>query len=79
MINDYIMVGIDIDTATNVLCELLKQQYLDLSPNIGGCPMFSYDKEENNLQFYELKKAFQLVMDYNGCAINDKGEPLNGK
>lgn len=71
-----IKVDIDLDTAENILCVVLKQQYLDLSPDIRGCPMFSTDKEENNMKFYELKKAFQLVMEYNGCAINDKGEPL---
>jgi hypothetical protein len=59
-------VEIDEETAHNILCVVLKSQYLDLSPNIGGCPMYSYDNEENNIKFYELKKAYQLVMEYNG-------------
>ena len=59
-------IDIDAETAGNILCVVLKQQYLDLSPDIRGCPMFSTDKEENELQYQELKKAFELVMDYNG-------------
>ena len=61
-----IKVDIDIETAENVFCVVLKQQYDGLSPDIAGCPMFSTDKEENELQYQELKKAFELVMDYNG-------------
>ncbi len=61
-----ITVEIDYDGALDVFLEVLKSQYGDLSPNIGGCPMYSYDKEENNIKFYELKKAYQLVMEYNG-------------
>lgn len=63
---DKILVEIDYDGALDVFMEVLKSQYGDLSPNIGGCPMYSYDNEENNIKFYELKKAYQLVMEYNG-------------
>ena len=61
-----IKVEIDLDTADNIFCVVLKQQYDDLSLDVLGCPLFSMDKEENALQFQELKKAFELVMDYNG-------------
>jgi hypothetical protein len=63
---DKILVEIDYDGALDVFLGVLKSQYGDLSPNIGGCPMYSYDNEENNIKFYELKKAYQLVMEYNG-------------
>jgi len=63
---DKILVEIDYDGALDVFLEVLKSQYGDLSPNIGGCPMYSYDQEENNMKFYELKRAYQLVMEYNG-------------
>ena len=66
-----IKVDIDIDTAENVFCVVLKQQYDGLSPDIGGCPLFSVDKEQNELQYQELKKAFKLVMDYNGVAVDN--------
>ena len=69
---DKILVEIDYDGALDVFLEVLKSQYGDLSPNIGGVPMYSYDKEENNIKFYELKKAYQLVMEYNGI-YNLKG------
>jgi hypothetical protein len=61
-----ITVEIDYDGALDVFLEVLKSQYGDLSPNIGGCPMYSYDKEENNTRYYELRRAYQLVMEYNG-------------
>ncbi len=61
-----ITVEIDYDGALDVFLEVLKSQYKDLSPNIGSVPMYSYDKEENNIKFYELKRAYQLVMDHNG-------------
>ena len=64
-------VEIDYDGALDIFLEVLKLQYLDLSPNIGGCPMYSYDKEENNIRFFELKKAYQLVMEYNGIAVDN--------
>ena len=64
-----VKVDIDIDTAENILCVVLKQQYDELSADIGGCPMFSVDKEENELQYQELKKAFELVADYNGVKL----------
>ena len=63
---DKILVEIDYEGALDVFLGVLKSQYGDLSPNIGGCPMYSYDNEENNMKFYELKKAYQLVMEYNG-------------
>lgn len=61
-----VKVDIDIETAENVFCVVLKQQYDGLSSDIGGCPMFSMDEEENKVQFEALKKAFELVMEYNG-------------
>ena len=63
---DKILVEIDYDGALDIFLVVLKSQYGDLSPNIGGCPMFSYDNKENNMKFNELKKAYQLVMEYNG-------------
>ena len=59
-------IDIDAETAGNILCVVLKQQYLDLSPKLGGVPMFSMDKKENKIQYEAFKKAFELVMDYNG-------------
>ena len=61
-----VKVDIDIETAENVFCVVLKQQYDGLSADIAGCPMFSMDEEENRVQFEAFKKAFELVMDYNG-------------
>ena len=61
-----ITVEIDYDGALDIFLVVLEQQYGDLSPTAGGVPMYSYDKEENNIRFYELKKAYQLVMEYNG-------------
>ncbi len=69
---DKILVEIDYDGALDVFLEVLKSQYGGLSPNIGGCPMYSYDKEENNTRYYELRRAYQLVMEYNGI-YNLKG------
>lgn len=62
------MIKVEIDwlTADNIFCVVLKQQYDSLSPSLGVNPAFSMDKEENELQFQELKKAFELVMDHNG-------------
>jgi hypothetical protein len=64
-------IEIDYDGALGVFMEVLKSQYGDLSPNIGGCPMYSYDNEENNMKFYELKRAYQLVMEYNGLEAKE--------
>ncbi len=61
-----ITVEIDYDGALDVFLGVLKSQYKDLSPNIGSVPMYSYDIEENNIKFYELKRAYQLVMGHNG-------------
>jgi hypothetical protein len=68
---DKILVEIDYEGALDVFLGVLKSQYGDLSPNIGGCPMYSYDKEENNIKFYELKRAYQLVMEYNGLEAKE--------
>jgi hypothetical protein len=68
---DKITVEIDYDGALDIFLVVLETQYGDLSPNIGGCPMYSYDKEENNTRYYELRRAYQLVMEYNG--IEAKG------
>jgi hypothetical protein len=64
-----ITVEIDYDGALDIFLVVLEQQYGDLSPNAGGVPMYSYDKEENNIKFYELKRAYQLVMEYNGIDL----------
>ena len=61
-----VKVDIDIETAENIFCVVLKQQYDGLSADIGGCPIFSMNEEENKVQFEAFKKAFELVMDYNG-------------
>ena len=70
-----IKVDIDTDTAENIFCVVLKQQYDGLSAYIGsgsaGCPMFSMDEEENKVQYEALKKAFELVMDYNGVKYDE--------
>jgi hypothetical protein len=75
---DKITVEIDYDGALDVFLVVLKSQYGDLSPNIGGVPMYSYDKEENNIKFYELKKAYQLVMEYNGIDLETGGWNFGG-
>jgi len=62
-------VEIDYDSGLSIFGIVLKQQYLDLSPNIGGCPMFSMDEKENQTKYRELKKAFKLVADYNGVKL----------
>lgn len=61
-----ITVEIDYDGALDIFSVVLKSQYGDLSPIVGGVPMYSYDKEENNTRYYELRRAYQLVMEYNG-------------
>jgi hypothetical protein len=33
--------------------------------------MYSNDKEENNTQYYELRRAYQLVMEYNGIYFKE--------
>jgi len=75
---DKITVEIDYDGALDVFLGVLKQQYGDLSPNIGGVPMYSYDKEENNTRYYELRRAYQLVMEYNGIAVDNGLDPEKG-
>ena len=72
MINTYITVGIDIDTAENITAKVLEQQFWELEPHIGGCPMFSTDKEENERMTDELKDAFIKVLEYNGVYIVKK-------
>ena len=66
---DKILVEIDYDGALDVFLEVLKSQYGDLSPNIGGCPMYSYDKEENQREFDKLKQGFEAVAEYNGVKL----------
>lgn len=61
-----ITVEIDYDGALDIFLVVLEQQYGDLSPTAGGVPMYSYDQEENNTRYYELRRAYQLVMEYNG-------------
>lgn len=68
---DKILVEIDYDGALDVFLEVLKSQYGGLSPNAGGVPMYSYDKEENNTRYYELRRAYQLVMEYNGINFKE--------
>ena len=67
-----IKVEIDYDGALDVFLGVLKSQYKDLSPSIGGCPMYSYDKEENQREFDKLEEAFKLVADYNGVKLQQK-------
>jgi len=62
-------VEIDYDSASRIFGVVLKQQYLGLSPNIGGCPMYSYDKEENQREFDKLKQGFEAVAEYNGVKL----------
>jgi hypothetical protein len=66
-----ITVEIDYDGALGVFLEVLKSQYGFLSPTAGGVPMYSYDKEENNTRYYELRRAYQLVMEYNGIDFKE--------
>lgn len=68
---DKITVEIDYDGALDIFLGVLKSQYGDLSPNIGGCPMYSYDKEENQREFDKLKEAYHLVMEYNGIDFKE--------
>ena len=75
---DKITVEIDYDSGLFIFGVVLKQQYLDLSPNIGGCPLFSIDKEENNTRYYELRRAYQLVMEYNGIDLETGGWNFGG-
>ena len=72
MNNDYIMVGIDIDTADNIVSKRLEQQFWDLSSHIGGWPLFSQDEGENERLTDELREAFIKVLDYNGVYITKK-------
>jgi hypothetical protein len=62
-------VEIDYDSGLSIFGVVLKQQYLDLSPNIGGCPLFSNDKEENQREFDKLKQGFEAVAEYNGVKL----------
>lgn len=68
----YLMVGIDLDTADDIVAKRLEQQFWDIEPFIVGCPMFSTDKEENQRMTDELKEAFIKVLDYNGVKIVKK-------
>jgi len=73
-----ITVEIDYDGALDIFLVVLEQQYGDLSPNAGGVPMYSYDKEENNTRYYELRRAYQLVMEYNGIDLETGGWNFGG-
>jgi len=72
---DKILVEIDYDGALDVFLGVLEQQYGDLSLNIGGCPMYSYDKEENKREYQRYKEAFKLVAEYNGIDLR-KGKKI---
>jgi hypothetical protein len=72
MNNAYITVGIDIDTAENITAKVLEQQFWDIEPLIGGCPLFSEDHEENDRLTEELRDAFVKVLEYNGVYIVKK-------
>ena len=73
-----ITVEIDYDGALDIFLVVLKSQYGDLSPTAGGVPMYSYDKEENNTRYYELRRAYQLVMEYNGIDLETGGWNFGG-
>jgi hypothetical protein len=75
---DKITVEIDYEGALDVFLGVLKSQYGDLSSNIVGCPMYSYDKEENQREFDKLKEAYHLVMEYNGIAVDNGIYNLKG-
>lgn len=68
----YLMVGIDLDTADDIVAKRLEQQFWDLSSHIGGCPMFSMDEDENQRLTDELRDAFIKVLEYNGVKIVKK-------
>ena len=72
MNNDYITVGIDIDTAENITSKVLEEQFWDIEPLIGGCPLFSEDQDENERLTDELRQAFIKVLEYNGVYIVKK-------
>ena len=67
-----IKVDIDTDTAENILCVVLEQQFWDLSSHIGGWPLFSMDEGENERLTDELRDAFIKVLEYNGVKIVKK-------
>jgi len=65
-------VQLDYEGALDVFLVVLEAQYKDLSPNIGDCPMYSFDKEKNQREFDKLEEAFKLVADYNGVKLQQK-------
>ena len=67
-----VKVDIDTDTAENIFCVVLEQQFWDLSSHIGGWPIFSQDEGENERLTDELREAFIKVLDYNGVYITKK-------
>lgn len=80
MNNDYIQVGIDIDTANNITTKVLEEQFWDIEPLIGGCPLFSEDQDENERLTDELRDAFVKVLEYNGVYITkEEGKYVYGK
>ena len=70
-------VEIDDETARNIFIVVLKQQFLDLSPYVGGVPMFSYDEKENDNEYARIKEAFELVAEANGVNLYDEKENKN--
>ena len=62
-------IEIDYETANNVFCSVLKEQYQGLSPYIGRVPMFSGDKEENKRECKRYRDAFKLIAEYNGVKL----------
>lgn len=62
-------IEIDYETANNVFCSVLKEQYQGLSPYIGRVPMFSMDKGENKRECKRYRDAFKLVAEYNGITL----------
>ena len=70
-------VEIDDETARNIFIVVLKQQFLDLSPYVGGVPVFSYDEKENDNEYARIKEAFELVAEANGVNLYDEKENKN--
>lgn len=72
MNNDYITVGIDIDTAENITAKVLEHQFWSLDLNGDKCPLFTWEVEENERLTEELRQAFIKVLEYNGVYITKK-------
>ena len=65
-------VEIDDETARNIFIVVLKQQFLDLSPYVGGVPVFSYDEKENDNEYARLREAYEFVAEQNGVNLYEK-------